>query len=47
LVLGLQKAAVKTHGSADKQQFYSGISTLYQTIKQDVIGKIKINLGSK
>jgi len=41
LVIGLNKVAVKTHGSADQKQFFSAIEMLYQSINQDVIGKIK------
>jgi glycerol-3-phosphate acyltransferase PlsX len=41
LVIGLQKTAVKTHGSADKKQFYSSIQMLYKVIKKNVIEQIK------
>jgi glycerol-3-phosphate acyltransferase PlsX len=47
LVLGLQKVAVKTHGSADQAQFYSAIQMLYQTVKQDIVGKIKTSMENK
>jgi glycerol-3-phosphate acyltransferase PlsX len=47
MVIGLQKPAVKTHGSADEQQFYSAIQMLYQTVQQNITNQIKINLGSK
>lgn len=40
-VLGLNKICVKTHGSADKQQFLSSLRMLYDTIKNNVINKIK------
>lgn len=40
-VLGLNKLAVKTHGSADKQQFLSALEVLYSSIKNDVLNKIK------
>lgn len=41
MVLGLQKVAFKTHGSADKKQFYSSIRMMYEVIKKNVIDKIK------
>lgn len=39
-VLGLNKICVKTHGSADKQQFYSSLTMLYNCIKNNVLNKI-------
>lgn len=44
LVIGLNKIAVKTHGNADYQQFYSSLSMLYRSVKNNVIDKIKENL---
>ena len=41
VVLGINAAAVKTHGSADFKQFYSGLNTLYDLVKSNVIEKIK------
>ena len=41
IVLGINGAAVKTHGSADFKQFYSGLCTLYDLVKSNVIEKIK------
>ena len=41
VVLGINAAAVKTHGSADFKQFYSGLNTLYDLVKSNVIDKIK------
>lgn len=40
-VLGLNKICVKTHGSADKQQFLSSLRMLYDSIKNNVIINIK------
>lgn len=40
-VLGLNKICVKTHGSADKQQFLSSLRMLYNTVKNNVIINIK------
>lgn len=44
LVIGLNKIAVKTHGSADYQQFYSSLEMLYKSINNNVIDKIKESL---
>ena len=41
LVIGLNKIAVKTHGSADKQQFYSSLQMLYKSVKNNIINEIK------
>ena len=41
IVLGLNKSAVKTHGSADKEQFVSALNLLYDIIKNNVTAKIK------
>lgn len=41
IVLGLNKPCVKTHGSADEQQFFSSLKMLYDCIKFDIINKIK------
>lgn len=40
-VLGLNKIAVKTHGSADYKQFMSSLKMLKETIEYDIIDKIK------
>ena len=40
-MLGLTKPAVKTHGSADEQQFYSALVLLHQVIKNKVTEKIQ------
>lgn len=37
IVLGLNKIAIKTHGSADYKQFYSSLRLLKETIKTDLI----------
>lgn len=44
LVIGLNKIAVKTHGSADYQQFYSSLEMLHKSINNNVINKIKESL---
>jgi glycerol-3-phosphate acyltransferase PlsX len=41
MVVGVNKVAFKTHGSADKKQFYSSIRMMYETINNNVIDKIK------
>lgn len=41
IVMGLEKVAVKTHGSADYKQFYSSLRMLKETIENDVVTKIK------
>ena len=41
IVLGLSKPAVKTHGSADEQQFYSALVLLHEVIKNKVTEKIQ------
>jgi glycerol-3-phosphate acyltransferase PlsX len=46
-VIGLQKVAVKTHGSADEQQFSSSIRMLYEAINKNVVGNIRTSLGKK
>lgn len=46
-VLGMKKILVKTHGSADYQQFISSLRMLYDTIKQDPISLIKEELKKK
>lgn len=43
-VLGLNQICVKTHGSADKQQFLSSLRMLYDSIKNNVINNIKIEI---
>jgi fatty acid/phospholipid biosynthesis enzyme len=40
-MIGLQKPAVKTHGSADQQQFSSSIQMLYDIVDKDFTGQIK------
>lgn len=44
LVIGLNKIAVKTHGSADFKQFYSALEMLYKSIKNNIIDQIKQKL---
>jgi glycerol-3-phosphate acyltransferase PlsX len=41
MVVGVEKVAFKTHGSADKKQFYSSIRMMYETIKNNVIEQIQ------
>lgn len=41
IVIGLEKVAVKTHGSADYKQFYSSLRMLKETVENDVVNKIK------
>lgn len=43
-VLGLNQICVKTHGSADKQQFLSSLRMLYDSIKNNVINNIKTEI---
>ncbi|WP_031489082.1 phosphate acyltransferase PlsX [Ureaplasma canigenitalium] len=43
-VVGLKKMVVKTHGSADYEQFSSALLILYNSIKDDVLNKIKKDL---
>lgn len=45
-VLGLDGILVKTHGSADYQQFMSALKILYETIKADVLNEIKKDLNN-
>lgn len=40
-VLGVNKIAVKTHGSADYKQFYSALRMLKESIQFDLLKKIK------
>lgn len=40
IMLGLNKPAVKTHGSADKEQFYSSLALLHDVIAKKVTEKI-------
>lgn len=40
-VLGLNKIAVKTHGSADEQQFLSSLRMLYECLDHNVLENIK------
>ena len=40
IMLGLNKPAVKTHGSADKEQFYSSLVLLHDVITKKVTEKI-------
>jgi glycerol-3-phosphate acyltransferase PlsX len=44
-VIGLQKVAVKTHGSADEQQFYSAIRMLYEAVSKNIVNDIQKTLG--
>ena len=41
MVVGVKKVAFKTHGSADKKQFFSSIRMMYDTINKNVIEKIQ------
>ncbi len=41
VILGLNKPAVKTHGSADTKQFLSALDCLYQLIQNDLTSKVK------
>ena len=43
-VLGLKKICVKTHGSADEQQFYSSLNMLRDCLKYNVLENIKKDL---
>jgi fatty acid/phospholipid biosynthesis enzyme len=45
--MGLQKIAVKTHGSADEQQFSSAIRMLHDAVQKDVVMKISKAIGEK
>ncbi len=45
IVLGLSKIAIKTHGSADKQQFYSALEMLWVNIATDLISRLKDGLA--
>lgn len=47
IVIGLNKPVVKTHGSADYQQFYSSLRMLKETIENDVTSKIKENFSNE
>ncbi len=40
-VVGLQKIALKTHGSADYKQFYSSLRMLRDTVKSNIINDFK------
>lgn len=44
LVIGLNKIVVKTHGSADYQQFMSSLELLHKAVKCNVVEIIKKNL---
>lgn len=48
-VLGVNKIAVKTHGSADQKQFYSSLRMLKESIEFDLLNKLKeeFNNGEK
>ena len=41
IVIGLNKIAIKTHGSADYKQFYSSLRMLKETIEVDLISILK------
>ena len=48
IVMGVNHLAVKTHGSADEQQFYSTIELAIKCIKNNLVEKIKgINFDEK
>lgn len=44
MILGLDKLAVKTHGSADFQQFYSTIRMAHDALKTQFLTTLKSNL---
>lgn len=46
VVMGLNKLALKTHGSADKQQFLSTIRLAHLSLKSDLINAIKTSLNN-
>ncbi|MGL4951786.1 MAG: phosphate acyltransferase PlsX, partial [Mycoplasma sp.] len=46
-VLGLNKMAVKTHGSADFKQFYSALRMLKESIDNNILEKIKKTLENE
>jgi glycerol-3-phosphate acyltransferase PlsX len=43
-VIGLNKIAVKTHGSADEQQFASALRLTYDCVNSQIVNKIKGSL---
>jgi fatty acid/phospholipid biosynthesis enzyme len=45
--MGLQKIAVKTHGSADELQFSSAIRMLYEAVIKNVVNNIRNSLEQK
>lgn len=45
IVIGLNKPAVKTHGSADMKQFYSSLEMLKKVIDVNLVKKIKENIN--
>ena len=45
IVIGLNKPAVKTHGSADMKQFYSALEMLKKVIDVNLVKKIKDNIN--
>lgn len=47
MVVGVQKVAFKTHGSADMKQFYSSIRMMYETINKKVIDQIKQRIANE
>ncbi|WP_027120121.1 phosphate acyltransferase PlsX [[Mycoplasma] testudinis] len=44
IILGLDKIALKTHGSADFKQFYSTIRMAHDTLKANFLPKLKADL---
>lgn len=44
VLIGLNRNAVKTHGSADFKQFYSSLRYLREIIKNDTLNKVKESL---
>jgi glycerol-3-phosphate acyltransferase PlsX len=42
--VGLNKVAVKTHGSADRKQFASAIRLLHEIVQNNIIDQIKIRI---
>lgn len=47
IVLGLNKLALKTHGSADKKQFLSTIRMAHEALKSNLISVIKTTTNQK
>ena len=41
IVIGLNKIAIKTHGSADKKQFYSSLRLMKQTVLANLVNVLE------